>query len=57
MSEKASFYYCTTCKVNFETLKCPRCGRKGTLANPPFERDLSNDPSYLDYVLKKDGSP
>ncbi len=50
MSEKASFYYCTTCRINFETLKCLRCGRKGTIGKLPFERDISKDSSYFDFV-------
>ena len=54
MSEKADFYSCPICKINFETQKCPRCGRKGVQANPPFERDLLKDASYLDYIMKKD---
>lgn len=53
MSDKADFYYCQNCRINFETKNCPRCGRKGVPAKLPFERDYSNDPSYLDYVKKE----
>ena len=56
MDEKVYLYYCSICHINFETKKCPKCGRKGTPANPPFERDLSKDPSYLEYVMNKKNS-
>ena len=53
MSEKADFYFCQNCRINFESHNCPRCGKKGIPANTPFERDLLKDSSFLDYVMKK----
>ena len=52
MREKADLYFCPKCQKNITAKKC-RCGCKGIPVHPPFERDVSKDPSYLDHVLKK----
>ena len=57
MTEKPIFYYCATCRINFKTQRCPKCGKMGKpLMKVPTERDFSKDPSYFDYLMnqKKD---
>lgn len=54
MAENLGIYYCPICHINFKGQECPRCKKMGKIVNDlPFERDLSKDSSYLDYVFKK----
>ncbi len=50
--DKVDFYFCPYCNINFKSKKCPRCKRNGKPVKQPFERDMSKDPSYFDYVMK-----
>ncbi len=54
MSKDIIMYTCSNCKINFKTRICPRCRRKGeAITEIPFERDFSEDSSYLNHILKK----
>ena len=52
--EKPIFYTCYNCRINFQAIKCPRCGKKGTpIYNEPTDGRPENNPTDINAFFER----